>query len=174
LASEVPPSPLPSPDYASFTPDHSLGSGVADDGAALAQAGCNTAWSKIFGRAATCDQTRPTSKCYEVEIRPNITVNGTNVKWRPQLEANCFVRRGETIQLDFHWTVQSSQAGVLIDRSSQYFADADTFIINMRTEWGEHDCVRTVGTYDVVRFWWSVSGGGASSSATEPVDIYCN
>lgn len=101
-----------------------------------------------------------------------LSTQGTDVSWRPQINADCYVRRGTTIVAHTQFRVVSSNRGTIFERNGDYSIGADDMIINMRSAWQGTACIRTVGTYEIFTAFASVSAGGESSSTQE--QVACN
>jgi hypothetical protein len=172
-AEEVPPLPVGAPDYGGLVPD--VNAPATDSVVITAASACDGALRLVFGgrRADECSARRPENKCHEIKLMPNLSSNGEEVIWRPQIDARgCYVRIGSTITASFTWQVDSSIAGRIRDQSGTYEIDSQTVIRNMRSQWDGRLCTRTVGTYEIISVQWTLSAGGAFDTGS--VSVPCN
>lgn len=173
-ATEVPPSPLPVVDLGVYG-DHAPSLPISlDTGVTEAQSACGALWNIVGGggRAEPCQAAaRPQNKCYAHGIQPNLSLNGTRVSWHPVMQTACYVRNGQTIPVAYIIDVTATTAGTVGYRSATQEVNShdEIYPINLR---GGYDCVRTVGSYEIVKVTWSTSGGGYSTKGSE--QVACN
>jgi len=173
-AEEVPPSPLPIVNYGALIGSIPPLPVSAEGGEVTARSACSDGYELIFGqrRADVCTQTAAQeSHCYYIDIEPAFSTNGTRVLWKPYFQAGCYVRPGTTIEATYTYQVTSSLAGTVGNDANVRYISASKKQFGMGIG-GQHDCVRTAGTYEVITLTARVRAGGVDQSAS--FQVVCN